>query len=83
MDRAEFERYEAKILSRERYTSDEEYLINVQRWLEYVIDGCERLKQRLQTPEYAGQYEEIQALLERRLVVVERLKRVVGEKQVA
>ena len=69
-------RHEAIILRRERYGSDTEYKRDVGWWMFYTHGGCEKLKQLLQNPDYADQYEEIRALLEKRVARLNNLERI-------
>ena len=72
-------RHEAIILRRERYGSDAEYKRDVGWWMFYTRNGCEKLRQLLHNPDYAEQYEEICALLARRIARLKNLERILAE----
>ena len=71
--------YEALILRRERYTTDAQYKRGVEWWMFYTRNGCNTLRQLLHNPDLADQYEEIRALLEKRVARLKNLQRIVGE----
>ncbi|MGB8346816.1 MAG: hypothetical protein WCD86_18150 [Ktedonobacteraceae bacterium] len=74
MSRESFEKYELKILRRDRYDSDEEHKSNVLRWFAYWQPTLEAIDLKLQDPRYAEVHEYLKIYRE------EELRRTDGKK---
>jgi len=62
-----YEQWEARVLDRNRYDSEEEYRRNVVRWIRHMEPTCERLRQQLADPYLAQQHEYFQQCLDSHL----------------
>jgi hypothetical protein len=60
----EYQQWETLALSRERYSSDEEYRLNVIRWIRHMEPTCEQIRQQLENPFLATQHEHLRACLD-------------------
>lgn len=64
MTAEEYQQWETLALSRQRYSSDEEYRLNVIRWIRHMEPACERIRQQLENPLLAKQHEHLRACLD-------------------
>ena len=73
MTEEEYARWEALVLSRERYQSDEEYRLNVLRWIRHMEPTCEQIRRKLADPYLVEQHQYLQECLDSYLAWQERL----------
>jgi hypothetical protein len=50
MTAEEYQQWEALALNRKRYSSDEEYRLNVIRWMRHMEPLCEQILRQLENP---------------------------------
>lgn len=73
MTDADYTRWEALVLRRERYQSDEEYRLNVLRWIRHMEPTCEQIRRKLADPYLVEQHEYLQERLDNHLAWQEGL----------
>ncbi len=71
----EYQQWEALALDRKRYSSDEEYRLNVIRWIRHMEPLCEQIRRQLENPLLAKQHEQLRACLDNHIAWQEHIVR--------
>jgi hypothetical protein len=73
MTAEEYQQWEALALNRNRYSSDEEYRLNVIRWIRHMEPMCEQILRQLENPLLEKQHEHLRACLNNHIVWQEHI----------
>jgi hypothetical protein len=73
MTTEEYQQWETLVLSPESYSSDEEYRLNVIRWIRHMEPTCKQIEQQLGNPLLAKQHEHLRTCLDNHFAWQEHL----------
>ena len=74
MTAEEYQQWEALALNRKRYSSSEEYRLNVIRWMRHMEPLCEQIRRQLENPLLEKQHEHLRACLENHVAWQEHIR---------